>query len=148
MALTGVFGQQAWLNKREVGPEHDVFRFCSFVFNHQRFLSSTVKLFTHYMADPKDTEGTGTMTRCVFRVRRCICDSCGLCVRESHVRESWHVMTAGCMRDVKEVHTGAHPVCRQLASAFLCDKNPRVWTYESEVSSPSIRHISAYVTVG
>jgi hypothetical protein len=50
-----------------VGKEHDIHRFCSFVFEHQRFHSSTVKLFTHYM-DAKDTQGTGTMTRCASPV--------------------------------------------------------------------------------
>ena len=44
------------------------------------------------------------------------------------------------MRDVKEVHTA---VCRQLPSALLCGKGEEEWTYESEVSSPSVRCISA-----
>ena len=33
-------------------------------------------------------------------------------------------------------------MCRQLPSAFLCEKKG-LWTYESEVSSPGIRRISA-----
>ena len=45
------------------------------------------------------------------------------------------------MRDVKEVH---HRVYRQLPSAFLGEeKGWGAWTYESEVSSPSIRRISS-----
>jgi len=45
------------------------------------------------------------------------------------------------MRDVKEVHT---TVCRHVPSAFLCEtKGGGGWTYESEVSFPGIRRISA-----
>jgi len=47
---------------------------------------------------------------------------------------------ARCMSDVKEVHTA---VCIQLPSAFLYEEKGGVWTYESEVSSPSIRRISS-----
>ena len=34
-------------------------------------------------------------------------------------------------------------MCRQLPSTFLYAKKGAVWTYESEVSSPSIRRISS-----
>ena len=39
-----------------------------------------------------------------------------------------------CMRDVKEVPT---TVCRHVPSAFLCEQNGVVWTFESQVSFPS-----------
>ena len=48
-----------------------------------------------------------------------------------------------CMRDVKEVHTGAHFVCRQLPFGLPVLIKRGVWTYESGVSSPSIRRISS-----
>jgi len=44
------------------------------------------------------------------------------------------------MRDVKDVHTA---VCRQLPSTLLCGERGGWWTYESEVSSSSIRRISS-----
>jgi len=47
------------------------------------------------------------------------------------------------MRDVKEVHIA---VCRHLPSAYLCEKKAgggAVWTYESEVSSPTYQTVSA-----
>ena len=41
-----------------------------------------------------------------------------------------------CMRDVTEIHT---TVCRQLYSAFLCERG--CWMYESEVSSSCMTQV-------
>jgi len=70
---------------------------------------------------------------------------CGLTLTNTRVATRFATWHAVGMRDVKEVHTAVKlPTFVKLPSAFLYEKEGEGGlTYESEVSSPSVRHISS-----